>query len=77
MKLPRWNNRRCGWIGGDAETLFAFTDPATGQITIRPGRGGVGIVTYQSPLVTVRVATRSEAETLWQAPLHPLWKVVE
>jgi hypothetical protein len=75
MRMPRWNNRAGAWLGGDADTLYAFTDPVTGLIKVRPGRGGMGKVVHGGYGLTVAVATRAEAETLWQSPLHAGWKV--
>lgn len=69
--LPRWNDKR-GWTGGDTRTLYAFTDKRTGRVVVYPGGSvsrGVG------PEMTVRVATRAEAQQRWQDPLNPGWKV--
>jgi hypothetical protein len=71
--LPRYNARRGMWSGGDSRTLYAFTSLATGRTWVVPGR-------YQmnwGPEVTVRVATRAEAEEMWQPSLHPGWTVAE
>lgn len=64
-------SERKGWTGADARTLYAITDKRTGTIEVLPGDqlGGVG------PVVTIRVATRIEAEYGWQRPLHAGWTV--
>lgn len=69
--LPRYNTRRGLWSGGDSRTLYAFTSLATGRTWVVPG----GYDMNWGPEVTVRVATRAEAEELWQRPLHPGWSV--
>ena len=73
--LPRYDERR-GWVGGDSRTLYAFTDRRTGSVSVYPG-GGVGkkLVMHVGPEADVRLATRSEAESSWQRPLHVGWKV--
>jgi len=76
VKLPRWDDRR-GWTGGDSRTLYAFTDRLTGRLyAVRPG-GGRRIADAGGPNADVRLATRAEAERLWQSPLHAGWKVVD
>lgn len=70
-KLPRYNERRGMWTGGDSRTLYAFTSLITGHTWVVPG----GYVMNWGPEATVRVATRDEAEELWQRPLHPGWAV--
>lgn len=72
-RLPTYDERK-GWTGGDSRTLYAFTDRRTGGVTILPGPGAQGI-TAIGPEVTVRVATRAEAEEGWQSPLHRGWTV--
>lgn len=69
-RLPHWNDKR-GWIGGDSRTLYAFTGRVTGQVVVYPG----GYRVPMGPDVAVRIATREEAERLWQSPLHVGWKV--
>lgn len=72
IPLPRWTDKH-GWRGGDSRTLYAFTDQRTGETLVRP------VYAYHGtgpPVVTVRPATRNEAERLWQSPLHSGWKVV-
>lgn len=69
--LPRYNARRGLWSGGDSRTLYAFTSLATGRTWVVPG----GYAMNWGPEATVRVATRDEAEELWQRPLHPGWTV--
>ena len=44
----------------------------TGEVFVRPGGGVINV----GPEVTVRMATRDEAEREWQNPLHAGWKVV-
>lgn len=56
---------------GDSTTLYHFTDQHTGRVFVRPPMAGIG------PACDVRVATRVEAETLWQCPLHTGWRVAE
>jgi hypothetical protein len=70
-KMPKYRNGR--WIGGDARRLYTFIDRRTGRIVVRAGDAFSGI----GPEADVREATRGEAETLWQSPLHPGWKVSE
>jgi hypothetical protein len=69
--LPYYDERRGLWCGGDARTLYAFTSRQTGRTWVAPGAN----VMYWGPGATVRVATRDEAEALWQRPLHPGWLV--
>ncbi len=69
--LPRYDERKGAWRGGDGRTLYAFIGHLTGHMVVRPG----GQVTNMGPEVTVRVATRDEAERLWQNPLHVGWRV--
>lgn len=64
---------RKGWQGGMGTALYAVTDKRTGAIQVRPGDWFAGI----GPEVTIRVATRDEAERLWQSPLHSGWIVAE
>lgn len=71
--LPRYDKRRDQWGGGDGRTLYTFTSDVTGLSWVVPG----GYTMNWGPAVTVRVATRDEAEAMWQAPLHPGWKVAE
>ena len=70
VKLPRWNDRRGEWVGGDSRTLYAFTGRVTGQTAVYPG----GYRFPFGPEVDVRMATRAEAERLWQDPLHSGWR---
>lgn len=69
--LPRYDERKGMWRGGDGRTLYAFTGLRTGSTLVRPGGRTVNI----GPEVTVRIATREEAERLWQSPLHSGWTV--
>jgi hypothetical protein len=71
-KLPRYDARRGVWKGGDSRTLYAFTSLLTGITWVAPGSSTMN----WGPQVTVRVATREEAEELWQQPLHPGWQVL-
>lgn len=67
---PRYSEGK-GWTGGDTRTLYAITDVRTGNVTVRPGKSFAGV----GPACTIRIATRLEAETEWQSPLHAGWKV--
>lgn len=71
--LPRYDKRKGMWRGGDSRTIYAFTSPETGRTWVMPGQYTMN----WGPNVTVRVATRAEAEELWQNPLHPGWTVDE
>ena len=68
--LPRYDERKGLWRGGDSRTLYAFTSVRTRRTWVVPG----GTEMYWGPEATVRVATRAEAEELWQRPLHPGWQ---
>ncbi len=68
--LPRYS-AKLGWHGGAKKTLFAVTDERTGHVIVRPREDMRSV----GPAVTVRVATRAEAEKHWQSPLHAGWKV--
>lgn len=69
--LPRWSDRK-GWIGGNSKTLYTYIDNVTDRIAVAPG----GHAHVQvGPNAEVRMATRAEAEMLWQSPLHGGWKV--
>ena len=70
VPLPRYSDKR-GWYGGAKKTLFTFVDKRTGSVTVRPVHDTRSI----GPEVTVRVATRAEAEKHWQYTLHSGWKV--
>jgi hypothetical protein len=72
-KLPRYDERRGLWRGGDSRTLYAFTSLLTGVTWVVPGQWTMNY----GPQVTVRVATRDEAEEHWQRPLHRGWIVTE
>jgi hypothetical protein len=71
--LPRFDERRTQWVGGDGRTLYTFTSNLTGQSWVIPG----GYRMNWGPDATVRVATRAEAEEMWQRPLHSGWRVAE
>jgi hypothetical protein len=73
VPMPRYNARRDQWGGGDTRTLYTFTSLVTGLSWVVPG----GYTMNWGPLVTVRVATRDEAEEMWQRPLHAGWKVAD
>jgi hypothetical protein len=74
-RLPRYDEKR-GWIGGDSRTLYAFTGRRTGAVEVYPGGGsGKKLLMHWGPEADVRIATRDEAERLWQNPLHAGWKV--
>lgn len=70
MTKPRYTSRH-GWTGGDSRTLYAFTDARSGDVTVRPGGSATGI----GPACSVAIATRAQAESLWQSPLHSGWRV--
>lgn len=76
ITLPHYTEK-LGWHGGDSRTLYAFTDRRTGTIGVYPGGGGSKqkLLMHWGPEADVRIATRSEAEQLWQSPLHAGWKV--
>lgn len=69
-RLPHYHRIK-GWIGGEKFTLYAITDKRTGHVLVRPNTEMAGV----GPECTIRIATRSEAEKLWQSPLHSGWKV--
>jgi hypothetical protein len=69
--LPHYDKRKGMWRGGDTRTLYAFTGHRTGQTVVYPGGPAINM----GPEVTVRVASREEAERLWQNPLHVGWTV--
>lgn len=71
--LPRFDERKGMWRGGDSRTLYAFTSLMTGRTWVVPG----GYEMNWGSQATVRVATRAEAEELWQRPLHSGWIVDE
>jgi hypothetical protein len=68
--LPRYSETQ-GWHGGAKNVLYAVTDRRTRRVIVRPREDMRGV----GPAVTVRVATRGEAERHWQRPLHSGWKV--
>lgn len=72
--LPKRDKRSGSWRGGDTRTLYTFIDSRTGDKVVKPG-GGPFYVTSE-PSVTVRVATKAEAEQHWQRPLHAGWKTI-
>lgn len=75
-RLPRYDERK-GWIGGDSRTLYTFTGRVTGGVGVYPGGGaGKKLLMHWGPDADVRIATRTEAERLWQNPLHSGWKVI-
>lgn len=76
VAAPAFRSKLGRWTGGDKDTLYAFTDKATGKTFVRPGGGtkASSLMNGIGPEATVRVATKSEAEEHWQAPLHSGWK---
>ncbi len=68
--LPRYSERE-GWKGGEKNRLYAFKDKRTGKEFVRP----VHMTSEFGPAMSVRPATRAEAEALYQSPLHSGWKV--
>lgn len=68
----RYDAKR-GWVGGMGTALYAVTDKRTGVLQVRPGDWMAGI----GPEVDIRVATKVEAETHWQNPLHTGWIVAD
>jgi hypothetical protein len=70
-QLPRYDQRKGSWTGGDTRTLYTFADPATGRVWVVPG----GYLMLYGPQATVRVSSRDEAEEHWQSPLHEGWRV--
>lgn len=74
--LPRYTEKH-GWVGGDSRTLYAFTDRRTGQVAVYPGGGAKKkLLMHVGPEADVRIASRSEAEELWQSPLRG-WTVAD
>jgi hypothetical protein len=71
-KLPSYNPKGY-WVGGSSRTLYLLTDKRTENGVVRPGGQLDGI----GPEVTVRVATRQEAEAGWQSPLSAGWVTAE
>lgn len=69
---PKYTEAR-GWAGGDPRRLYAITDRRTGRMIVRPVETMNGI----GPEVIIRPATKQEAETHWQNPLHSGWKVTQ
>lgn len=68
--LPKWNPRK-GWVGGDARTLYAFTDRLTGRVSVHPisayGRTPVG------DNADVAIATREQALAVKDADGGRYW----
>jgi hypothetical protein len=77
VAVPAYRVKLGRWSGGDKNTLYAFTDTATGKTVVRPGGGSKAssLMKGIGPEASVRVATKEEAEASWQAPLHDGWKV--
>lgn len=73
VTLPRFRPKQGTWTGGDSMTLYAFTSKVTGKTFVRPGHKHD--MRTIGPDAEVRVATKAEAEELWQNPLHSGWKV--
>jgi len=59
----------------DSRTLYAITDLRTGSICVRPG--GQFPPGMDPDAISVETATREQAETLWQNPLHAGWNVAK
>lgn len=82
-ELPAWDMELRCWEGGSTHTLYAFTDKRTGRVTVRPGTETPDGTHYFEglrgigPEVSVRVASRREAEAQWQFPLSPGWHVID
>jgi len=74
-KLPHYSEKTTRWVGGDSHTLYLFTDKRTHAQSVVPGHRDS--LRKLGPELTVRVATRQEAERHWQNPLHSGWKVEE
>jgi hypothetical protein len=75
VTLPRYDDRRGRWIGGDSRTLYTFTGRHTKGVGVYPGGGASKhLLMNWGPEADVRVATREEAEAHWQKPLHAGWK---
>lgn len=73
--MPRYDEKHARWLGLDKYTLYAFEDVRTGSILVRPGDA---FYTHSiGPAVRISIATRAQAEQLWQSPLHSGWKVRE
>lgn len=70
---PKYSVKRGAWLGGDSRTLYTFTGKVTGEKIVH--YGGYPIFKI-GPEATVTVATRDEAEALWQNPLHSGWTVI-
>lgn len=82
VAVPSFRPKAGTWTGGDSHTLYAFIDPtrpsASGEphVVVRPGGGtkASSMMKGIGPDAKVRVATKEEAEKLWQNPLHAGWK---
>lgn len=74
-KPPRWVDSRSQWMGGDTRRLYAFTDTRTGRVHVHPGQQYHRALRGLGPALTVRPATKAEAEAAgW--PVRPGgWKV--
>lgn len=80
---PKWDSKFSAWTGGDKGTLYAFPyfDIAANRelVIVKPGTGQSGkagiIGGIGSGVKAPRIATRAEAETGWQNPLHSGWNV--
>jgi hypothetical protein len=74
VSLPRWSEKR-GWHGGDRRTLYLFSLPRPDGViasNVYPGDRLPEAADHRS---SVRVATRAEAEEMYQDPLHVGWNV--
>jgi hypothetical protein len=73
MWKPRYNTHAGYWSGGDSRALYIYTSTVTGKSWVEPGAKRV----LCGPQVTVRQATKHEAELYWQSPLNEGWKVLD
>lgn len=76
---PRYSAKKGGWTGGDPHTLYRFSGGGgvgdeRAWWRVVPGQGSRGVINHNDR-VSVRVATRAEAEEKWQNPLHSGWTV--
>ncbi len=72
--LPRWNEKR-GWHGGDRHTLYLFSWPRSDGVILSNVYPGDRIPEAADHRSVVRLATRAEAEAMFQDPLHSGWTV--
>lgn len=72
--LPKWSEKR-GWHGGDRHTLYLFSWPRSDGVILSNVYPGDRIPEAADHRSVVRVATRAEAEEMYQDPLHGGWTV--